>query len=67
MTAETRFEYGTCRLRDLQVPPTGESTDRPSANRTTKSLTLRDRKVTPSKRFWHSLQIRFGFTHNIFR
>lgn len=32
-----------------------------------KTLTLRDRPVTPSKRFWNSLQIRFGFTANIFR
>lgn len=64
----TTFEYGTCRLRDLQVPPApAETADKPLACKLTKSLTLKDRPVTPSKRFWNSLQVRFGFTHNIFR
>ena len=68
MTATTTFEYGTCRLRDLQVPPAED--DAPDAlNRAkfTKTLTLCDRPVKPGKRFWNSLQMRFGFTHNIFR
>ena len=63
----TTFEYGTCRLSDLQVPRAEESSDKPTSAKFTKTLTLRDRPVTPSKRFWNSLQVRFGFTHNIFR
>jgi hypothetical protein len=63
----TTFEYGTCRLRDLQVPPAPETADKVPVCKMTKSLTLKDRPVTPSKRFWNSLQVRFGFTHNIFR
>jgi hypothetical protein len=61
------FEYGTCRLRDLQVPAVEESPDKPNSVKFSKNLTLQDRPVMPSKRFWNSLQIRFGFTHNIFR
>ncbi len=53
----TTFEYGTCRLRDLQVPPAPEAADKPLGCKMTKSLTLKDRPVTPSKRFWNSLQV----------
>ena len=70
MSATATFEYGVCRLRDLQVPPSAEPAEpsaKTSALKPTRSITLGDRPVTPSKRFWHSLQIRFGFTHNIFR
>lgn len=61
------FEYGTCRLRDLQVPPADDAPDRVNGVRFTNTLTLKDRPVKTSKRFWNSLQMRFGFTHNIFR
>ncbi len=64
---DSTFEYGTCRLRDLQVPPAEESPDKPNRAKPLESLRLGDRAVTPSKRFWNSLQMRFGFTHNIFR
>ena len=67
MTAAATFEYGTCRLRDLQVPLVEESPDKPNNVKFTETLVLGDRVVEPSKRFWNSLQIRFGFTHNIFR
>ena len=67
MTAAATFEYGTCRLRDIQVPRVEESSDKPNSVKFTETLTLGDRTVVPSKRFWNSLQIRFGFTHNIFR
>ena len=60
------FEYGVCRLRDLQVPEV-EDADKPQVNRSLTGLTLNDRPVKTSKRFWNSLQIRFGFTTNIFR
>ncbi|QEL14487.1 DUF932 domain-containing protein [Limnoglobus roseus] len=63
----TTFEYGTCRLRDLQVPPVEDAPDRINSVKFTNTLTLKDRPVKPGKRFWNSLQIRFGFTHNIFR
>lgn len=63
------FEYGVCRLRDLQVPesPADENPDKPSATRPLNTLLLNDRPVRTSKRFWSSLQMRFGFTTNIFR
>jgi hypothetical protein len=70
----TTFEYGICRLRDLQVPPspTEENPDAVAAEKSTatrplNSLLLNDRPVRTSKRFWTSLQMRFGFTTNIFR
>jgi hypothetical protein len=58
-----RFEYGTSRIKDLQVRST---TDKSGAVRVQEVL-LEGRPVRPSKRFWTSLHLRFGFTHNIFR
>ena len=63
----TTFEYGTCRLSELQVPHDDNEREDSTHSQFTPTLTLRDRVVKPSKRFWNSLQIRFGFTHNIFR
>lgn len=65
--ATTTFEYGTCRLRDLQAPAVEDAPDRINSVRFTGTLTLQGRTVKTSKRFWNSLQMRFGFTHNIFR
>jgi hypothetical protein len=58
-----QFEYGTARIRDLQV-----RTDRNIAgrNRHTEVL-LNDEPVLATNRFWNSLHLRFGFTSNIFR
>jgi hypothetical protein len=63
------FEYGVCRLRDLRVPESAEpaDADKPPVSKNCTTLLLNDRPVTTSKRFWNSLQIRFGFTPNIFR
>lgn len=61
----TTFEYGVCRLRDLQVP-TAESADT-TAPRQADTLLLHGRPVRTSKRFWHSLQMRFAFTANVFK
>jgi hypothetical protein len=59
----TRFEYGVARIKDLEVR-TG--VDR--AGKTgVREVLLDGRPVRPSKRFWTSLHLRFGFTGNIFR
>jgi hypothetical protein len=58
-----RFEYGVARIQDLEV--------RTGTDRTGKSFVrevlLSGEPVHPSKRFWNSLHLRFGFTSNIFR
>ena len=63
------FEYGVCRLKDLRVPDAAEpaDADKPHAKPSCTTLLLNDRPVKTSKRFWNSLQMRFGFTTNIFR
>ncbi|MEZ6139913.1 MAG: hypothetical protein R3B84_05000 [Zavarzinella sp.] len=57
------FEYGTAQLKDIRVTPRVED----GRNTGKIDVTLHDEPVKDSKRFWNSLQIRFGFTHNIFR
>src|SRR6476646_1308033 len=59
----TRFEYGTARIKDLEVVT---RTD-PVGKRRVESLRLDGRTVRPSQRFWNSLHHRFGFTSNVFR
>lgn len=58
-----RFEYGVARIKDLAV--------RTAVDRAGKSevreVMLDGEPVRPSKRFWTSLHLRFGFTSNIFR
>jgi hypothetical protein len=63
------FEYGVCRLRDLRVPEAADpaDADKPQVSKSCTTLLLNDRPVKTSKRFWNSLQMRFGFTPNIFR
>ena len=64
MTTAT-FEYAACRLKDLQVPD-AESAE-PTAPGRADKLLLRGRPVRTGNRFWHSLQVRFAFTANIFK
>jgi hypothetical protein len=58
-----RFEYGVARIQDLEVC-TG--TDR-TGKTFVREVVLGGEPVQPSKRFWNSLHLRFGFTGNIFR
>jgi hypothetical protein len=58
-----RFEYGTARIKDIQVRVDRNITGR---NRISEIL-LNDEPVFASDRFWNSLHTRFGFTSNIFR
>jgi hypothetical protein len=58
-----RFEYGTVRIKDLRV-----RTHTDKAGKTeVRDVLLGDEPVRPSKRFWTSLHLRFGFTGNVFR
>jgi hypothetical protein len=58
-----RFEYGTARIKDLAVRTTTDKTGKTDVS----AVLLNDEPVRPSKRFWNSLHLRFGFTSNIFR
>jgi hypothetical protein len=57
------FEYGVARIKDLKVGTRLDGQGR----RVVETLELDGRPVRPSKRFWNSLHVRFGFTSNIFR
>jgi hypothetical protein len=61
----TTFEYGLGRLREFQV----ESADGadPFVRGKESRLLLNGRPVRTGHRFWHSLQMRFAFTANIFK
>lgn len=66
------FDYGVGQLRDLQIPPAvpasdGEASHRHRAVNQADTLLLHGQPVKTTQRFWSSLQIRFGFTANIFR
>lgn len=65
MTTAPTFEYTTCRLKDLQVPETESAA--PAAPARAETLLLHGQPVRTSNRFWHSLQVRFAFTSNIFK
>jgi hypothetical protein len=58
-----RFEYGTARLKDFRVVASQEK----SGKANVEAVLLRDEPLRPGKRFWHSLQCRFGFTPNVFK
>lgn len=63
MTATATFEYGVSRLKEIKV----QTAVNKAGHTVVDHLTLEGRPVKPSNRFWHSLQIRFGFTQNIFK
>ncbi len=63
MAKATTFEYGVSRLRDIKVCAGVNKAGHTAVDH----LTLNDRPVKPSNRFWLSLQCRFGFTQNIFK
>jgi hypothetical protein len=58
-----KFDYGTCRLKDLRIQTTRTALGKEDVT----GLELKGERLRPSKRFWTSLQMRFGFTPNIFR
>jgi hypothetical protein len=58
------FRYGLARIKDIQAQVAKEEK---TGKERIKSLTIGDYEVSPSKRFWLSLQTRFAFSTNIFR
>jgi hypothetical protein len=57
-----RFEYGQARVKDLAVTLKNVQ-GKPAVDR----VLIDGEPFRPSARFWNSLQVRFGFTANIFR
>ena len=57
-----RFDYGTAQIKDFVVRSTVKD-----GKRQVQSVELDGEPLKPTPRFWNSLQIRFGFTANIFR
>jgi hypothetical protein len=58
-----KFEYGVASIKDLRVKTEADGTGRALI----RAITLKDRPLRPTTRFWNSLHLRFGFTSNIFR
>ncbi|HVS39045.1 MAG TPA: hypothetical protein VMS17_26030 [Gemmataceae bacterium] len=58
-----RFEYSVVRIKDLAVRATVDKI----GERHVHEVVVNDEPVKPTKRFWNSLHLRFGFTGNIFR
>ncbi|HZT80787.1 MAG TPA: hypothetical protein VFA26_11215 [Gemmataceae bacterium] len=58
-----RFEYGTAHIKDFRVRT---AVDKHGKAHTPEVL-LNGEPLEPSKRFWTSLHVRFGFTGNIFK
>lgn len=70
MSATTQFEYGTAKVREFSVAARRNEVKkgRGSAPRVTATgVSINGRECKPSKRFWTSIQCRFGFSPNIFR
>ena len=57
------FQYGTTRIKDLSVNPVVDKNGKTQI----KEVVLEGEPLEPTKRFWNSLHLRFGFTGNIFR
>jgi hypothetical protein len=70
-TKDHSFEYGTVRVKDLSaetVPVLQRSRkSRLESVNAVNTLFVDGRPTIPTKRFWTSLQVRFGFSGNIFR
>jgi hypothetical protein len=62
MSATASFQYGVCKIKDIQV-----ITDATKRDKHPSRVVLDGRPVQASKRFWQSLHKRFGFTENFFK
>jgi hypothetical protein len=58
-----RFDYGYATIKDLGVHTAKDKTGRTQV----KQVLIAGTPVRPSVRFWTSLQVRFGFSANIFK
>src|SRR5262249_44993755 len=58
-----RFDYGCGTIRDLGVCRTAEGSNPGKAN----DVLIQGQPVRSTPRFWTSLQVRFGFSGNIFK
>lgn len=58
------FEYGYARVRDFRVEA---ERDLKSGRVHVKGLELHGEQMTPTKRFWKSMFMRFGFSESVFR
>lgn len=58
-----RFEYGMARIKDVTVQTEMDRTGKSVVSR----VLIDGRPAQPTKRFWNSLHLRFGFTENIFK
>jgi len=58
------FEYGMARVRDFRV---SAERDLKTNRVMVKSLELHGEPVAPTRRFWKSLFMRFGFSESVFR
>src|SRR5262245_18493729 len=57
------FEYGAATLKDIRIKT---SVDKLGKS-TVEHVLINGQPVRPSQRFWTSLQVRFGFSGNIFK
>ena len=58
-----KFDYGIASVKELGVELALDQKGKSTVTR----VKLKDRSLRPTKRFWNSLHLRFGFTDNIFR
>src|SRR5205807_1386858 len=61
-TMTNRFEYGCARVKDLAVQVVDKK-----GKKEVDWVLIDGEPFQPHQRFWTSLQVRFGFTANIFR
>lgn len=62
MMMNSKFEYGTCQIKDIQVDVDSAG----PRDKHPRRVSLQGRPLTATKRFWQSLHRRFGFTENFF-
>jgi hypothetical protein len=68
-----KFEYGFARVKDLSVharklePVNPDKVPARVPKTAVDFIEVNGEKIAPSKRFWTSLQCRFGFSANVFR
>lgn len=65
-----RFEYGTARVKDFTIDTTKDLTRKTKHNMPKINVTnvsVEGQRCIPSRRFWTSIQCRFGFSNNVFR